>query len=56
MVLQSLDQLLEVVTTGVYRAWYTLPRRSTLPELDRLRRQLADKLAALPRPVDVSGV
>jgi hypothetical protein len=55
MVLQSLDQLLEVVTTGVYRAWYTLPRRSTLPELDRLRRQLADKLAAQPRPVDVSA-
>ena len=54
MALQSLDQLLEVVTTGVYRAWYTLPRRSTLPELDRLRLQLADKLAALPRPVDVT--
>lgn len=54
MVLQSLDQLLEVVTTGVYRAWYTLPRRSTLPELDKLRLQLADKLAALPRPVDMT--
>ena len=54
MVLQSLDQLLEVVTTGVYRAWYTLPRRSTLPELDRLRLQLADKLAAQPRPVDMT--
>ena len=55
MVLQSLDQLLEVVTTGVYRAWYTLPRRSTLPELDRRRLQLADRLAALPRPVDVTA-
>ncbi len=54
MVLQSLDQLLEVVTTRVYRAWYTLPRRSTLPELDRLRRHLADKLAALPQPVDMT--
>ncbi len=55
MVLQSLDQLLEVVTTGLYRAWYTLPRRSTLPELDRLRLQLADTLAALPRPVDLTA-
>ena len=55
MTLQSLDQLLEAATTGVYRAWYTLPRRSTLPELDGLRLQLADKLAALPRPVDMTA-
>ena len=55
MVLQSLDQLLELVTTELYRAWYTLPRRSTLPELDRLRTQLADMLAALPRPADLTA-
>ncbi len=47
MKLQSLDQLLEEALTGVYLAWYTLPRRSTLPEVNRLRRDLAERLEQL---------
>ena len=50
----SLDQLLEEFLGNVYRAWYTLPRRSTLPEVDRLRAKLADTLASLSRPVDLT--
>jgi hypothetical protein len=50
----SLDQLLEESLGNVYRAWYTLPRRSTLPELDKLRTKLANELDALSRPVDLT--
>ena len=51
----SLDQLLEEFLGNVYRAWYTLPRRSTLPGVDRLRAKLADTLASLSRPVDLTA-
>jgi hypothetical protein len=51
----SLDQLLEESIGNVYRAWYTLPRRSTLLELDRLRTQLADALESLSQPVDLTA-
>lgn len=50
--LYSADGLLEQGILALYRQWNSLPRRSTLPALDRLRRELADKLAALPQPVD----
>lgn len=49
---QRLDLLLEELLRGVYRAWYSLPRRSTLEEVERLCRGLAETLASLPRPLD----
>lgn len=51
---QSLDQLLEEILRHVYRVWYALPRRSTLPEVNRLRLALADRLESLPQPADTA--
>lgn len=50
--LQSIDELLESAVLALYRQWSHLPRRTTLPALDRLRRALADELAALPATPD----
>jgi hypothetical protein len=55
MWMQSLDQLLEEILRNVYRAWYTLPRRTTLPEVERLRAALATKLAGLPLPLNLDA-
>lgn len=53
---QSLDQVLEELLRNLYRNWYSLPRRSTLPDLNRLRIQLADLFAASMAPVDVNAL
>jgi hypothetical protein len=49
--LESQDQLFETSILAIYRRWYELPRRSTLPRLETLRAQCAQDLAALaPTP------
>lgn len=51
--LQTVDGLLEQGVLALYRRWSHLPRRTTLPALDRLRLTLAaelDALAAAPDP------
>ncbi|MCS6826263.1 MAG: CHAT domain-containing protein [Caldilinea sp.] len=45
--LQSADELLEQALLALYRQWPHLPRRTTLPALDRLRRALADELETM---------
>lgn len=50
---QSLDQLLQEILLAVYADWYSLPRRSTLPELNRLRAGLAAALEQMPRPLNL---
>jgi len=52
--LQSIDELLESAVLALYRQWSHLPRRTTLPALERLRTALADQLAALPSPTDLN--
>lgn len=52
--LQSIDELLESAVLALYRQWPHLPRRTTQPALDRLRRELAEQLAALPSPPDLN--
>ena len=54
--LQSIDELLESAVLALYRQWPHLPRRTTLPALERLRNALADQLAALPSPPDLNQV
>lgn len=49
--LQSADELLEEALLALYRQWPHLPRRTTIPALNRLRRALADELETmLPTP------
>jgi len=49
----SQDTLFEQMLLALYRNWYALPRRSTLPVLDRLRIELARQLEMFPEPADV---
>ncbi len=50
--LQSIDELLESAVLALYRQWSYLPRRTTIPALEGLRRKLADELAAMPTTPD----
>lgn len=45
--LQSADELLEQALLALYRQWPHLPRRTTIPALDRLRRALAAELETM---------
>ncbi len=45
--LQSIDESLEAALLALFRQWPHLPRRTTIPVLDRLRNELAATLEAM---------
>lgn len=51
--LQSVDELLESAILALYRRWPHLPRRTTIPALNRLRSELAATLEAIGADPDM---